>query len=75
MKRFAVVGLMSFLTISLAGCASHTNDYLTHDQAIAPIVVPPGVPMINQSSYYSVPPIPPQNASQKNPSLKPPTLL
>ena len=58
----------------LVGCANHAKDYLKKDQAIGSIVVPPGVPMIKQASYYPVPALPAQNTSSKTPNLKPPTL-
>jgi len=56
----------------LVGCANHSQDYLKKGGHIDSLVVPPGVPMIKQQSYF---PIPKDNyQGPKSVSLKPPTL-
>jgi uncharacterized lipoprotein len=72
--RFMALIAVFCASAVLVGCASHTKDYLKKDQAIGSIVVPPGVPMIKQASYYPVPNLPVQSVSSKTPNLKPPTL-
>ena len=71
--RFIVCVLASCAVLFLVGCANHSKDYLKKGGEIGTLVVPPGVPLIKQDTYYPVPVVA-HAAPAKSISLKPPTL-
>ncbi len=71
--RFFALFIVFCASVLLTACANHSKDYLKKGGEISSIVVPPGVPMIKQSTYYPIPAVP-YNGAVKPMTLKPPTL-
>lgn len=71
--HFVAVSITILGSVFLSSCANHSNEYLKNGQQVNGVVVPPGIPMIQQETYYPAP----NNAhsiTHTPVSLVPPTL-
>lgn len=53
--RYLICLFSLVVAVALAGCASHSEDYIKQSKVVRPIVVPQGVAVKPGQNYYAVP--------------------